>query len=142
MKYTFATVLCFSTTPKSRRTVAAYYKRWRLQHGPATRCDNPVCPFHSDQLVWNGEPLSLLLDHENGNRNDNRPENLRLLCPNCDSQLPTRGGKNKGRVRNMSDGGFDILHRGGRRDRYVMAKTARITISVQKAKISRGPGRA
>ena len=42
---------------------------------------------------WNGKPLVLRLDHENGVRNDNRIENLRIVCPNCDSQLPTFCGK-------------------------------------------------
>lgn len=44
---------------------------------------------------WQGEPLSLQLDHKNGDRNDNRKENLRLLCPNCHSQTTTFAGKNK-----------------------------------------------
>lgn len=42
---------------------------------------------------WNGKPISLHLDHENGVNNDNRLENLRFLCPNCHSQTPTYGGK-------------------------------------------------
>jgi hypothetical protein len=46
---------------------------------------------------WLGAPLSLHLDHKNGNPTDNRLENLRFLCPNCHSQTPTYCGKNIGR---------------------------------------------
>ncbi|MEX2603030.1 MAG: HNH endonuclease [Gracilimonas sp.] len=43
---------------------------------------------------WNGEKMSLILDHINGIHNDNRIENLRILCPNCNSTLPTHCGRN------------------------------------------------
>ena|SRR5271154_6721323 len=42
---------------------------------------------------WNGKPLSLQIDHINGVSNDNRLENLRMLCPNCHSQTETYAGK-------------------------------------------------
>lgn len=42
---------------------------------------------------WNGKRLSLQLDHINGARNDNRLQNLRILCPNCHSQTETFAGK-------------------------------------------------
>jgi hypothetical protein len=38
---------------------------------------------------WKGYLLVMVLDHENGISNDNRLSNLRLLCPNCNSQQPT-----------------------------------------------------
>lgn len=43
---------------------------------------------------WNGKKLVLVLDHINGIHNDNRINNLRLLCPNCNSQTDTFAGKN------------------------------------------------
>lgn len=44
---------------------------------------------------WHGKPLVLILDHINGINNDNRIENLRLVCHNCDSQLDTYKARNK-----------------------------------------------
>lgn len=43
---------------------------------------------------WNAKPITLQLDHINGNSSDHRLENLRLLCPNCHSQTDTWCGKN------------------------------------------------
>lgn len=44
---------------------------------------------------WNGAPLTLRLDHANGDRHGARLSNLRMLCPNCDAQQPTFCGRNK-----------------------------------------------
>jgi hypothetical protein len=46
-------------------------------------------------VEWRGERLVLHLDHANGIHNDNRLENLRLLCPNCHSQTKTYGNRRR-----------------------------------------------
>ena len=44
---------------------------------------------------WNGQPITFQFDHIDGNRDNNTPENIRMLCPNCHSQTDTYGVKNK-----------------------------------------------
>lgn len=44
---------------------------------------------------WEGAPLTLQLEHKNGNRQDHRVENLCFLCPNCHSQTTTYAGRGK-----------------------------------------------
>lgn len=51
---------------------------------------------------WPSDPISLELHHINGDGQDNRLENLTLLCPNCHSQTDTWGGRNKGKAGRLS----------------------------------------
>lgn len=54
------------------------------------RCAICNCePFHNDK------PLVFILDHIDGDASNNKRENLRMICPNCDSQLDTYKSKNK-----------------------------------------------
>lgn len=43
---------------------------------------------------WMGKTIPLILDHVNGVNNDNRLENLRFLCSNCDSIQDTYKNRN------------------------------------------------
>lgn len=54
-----------------------------------------VCAECGQDGMWHGKPLNMVLDHINGVSNDNRLENLRMLCPNCNAQTETFAGKNK-----------------------------------------------
>jgi hypothetical protein len=71
-----------------------HYIRVHLLEEQGRRCALCGCP-----TTWQGQELRLVLDHVDGDSTNNRRENLRLVCPNCDSQLPTYKARNKGRGR-------------------------------------------
>ena len=48
-----------------------------------------ICAICHAEPYWKNKQLVLVLDHINGINNDNRLENLRFLCPNCNSQTET-----------------------------------------------------
>ena len=51
------------------------------------------CELCGQDEVWNGRRMSLILDQVNGVRDDNRLENLRIVCPNCNATLDTHCGR-------------------------------------------------
>jgi hypothetical protein len=58
-----------------------------------------LCAICGGPSTWQGLPLGFVLDHVDGDATNNARANLRLVCPNCDSQLPTFKARNRGRGR-------------------------------------------
>jgi hypothetical protein len=54
------------------------------------------CELCGQGEVWRGMRMSLILDHINGTPDDNRLENLRIVCPNCAATLATHCGRKNG----------------------------------------------
>ena len=65
-------------------------RRW-YEKGNYTEYKCSIC---GQEPFWNGKELTLTLDHINGDNTDDRLENLRWVCPNCDRQLDTFCSKN------------------------------------------------
>lgn len=61
------------------------------------------CCICMNKGIWNNKILSLQLNHINGISNDNRIENLEIICPNCHSQTSNFAGKNKRKIKEIAD---------------------------------------
>jgi hypothetical protein len=70
------------------------YSRGALKHRLfAEGIKEARCELCGQEEIWRGKPMGLILDHVNGVRNDNRLENLRIVCPNCAATLDTHCGR-------------------------------------------------
>lgn len=80
--------------PGSRRVNGEKLRKAMLELGMPY-----VCAGCGNRGTWLFRPITLHVDHINGLYYDNRPENLRFLCPNCHAVTPTHSGKNRARLR-------------------------------------------
>ena len=83
-KRTYVTVFC----PNSTATQTTL-RKWYKKICPAKKCE--IC---DQSEIWNEKNLTFILDHVDGDNHNNEISNLRWICPNCDSQLPTYTGRN------------------------------------------------
>ncbi|VBB18631.1 HNH endonuclease [Yasminevirus sp. GU-2018] len=78
-------ILVENSTYSNRQVLANRMFSSKLMENKCAICGIPP--------IWNNTKLVLQLDHINGINDDNRIENLRMLCPNCHSQTDTYAGK-------------------------------------------------
>ena len=77
------------------------------QWGKKLKCDLILkeqdfkCCHCKIEKFWNSKPLTFELDHINGDKQNNKRENLRLLCPNCHSQTDTWRGRGGGKYKTI-----------------------------------------
>lgn len=64
-------------------------KRRLYEAGLKQRC----CELCGQTETWRGRRMALILDHINGIRDDNRLDNLQIVCPNCAATLDTHCGR-------------------------------------------------
>lgn len=87
-KRTYEEIFCINSEA-SGEVAKNYILKSKLMEYKCKECGNDGS--------WNGKPITLQLEHINGNNRDHRIENLIFLCPNCHSQTNTYGSKNRKR---------------------------------------------
>lgn len=59
----------------------------------------PECELCGQGEAWRGRVMALILDHVNGVSDDNRLENLRIVCPNCAATFDTHCARKRRVIR-------------------------------------------
>jgi len=94
----------FAGTPPPRRREPIPLDEVLVEHSAYNRCNlkqrlydaelkDRMCELCGQNEYWNEGHMSLILDHVNGVADDNRLENLRIVCANCNATLDTHCGR-------------------------------------------------
>lgn len=98
-------------------------KRWLIIYEQNNKCN------HCDLDEWREQPMSLEMDHIDGDRYNNDRKNLEAVCPNCHMLTETwRGKHRKGKIGLTDQQIYDA---------YIEAGTVRQTIDSLKLRRSR-----
>ncbi len=111
----------------NQKTLRKFYLQEPIQY---------KCSICGQLPIWNNQSLTLILDHINGNNTDDRLENLRWVCPNCNIQLPTTNRKKSTKKRYYCiDCGQEITSKNSSRCMACSAKYK--TISLENMPVTR-----
>lgn len=83
-EYTNEELFCYN----SEASFATIRKRVIKENIIIYKCN--ICNIN----IWNNKPITLRLDHIDGDNKNHCLNNLRWLCPNCDSLQETYSGRN------------------------------------------------
>lgn len=81
----------------SPEIMTAAYSPTRVAYKYILQEQNNKCAICGMQNIWQNKPIKFIVDHIDGDASNNKRENLRCICPNCDSQLDTYKNTNNRR---------------------------------------------
>jgi len=99
-------ILKWLSSPDFYKTLPTFVRNYLLIESKYKCCQ---CGWGEKNPISNTYPL--IIDHIDGNSENNKPNNIRVICPNCDSLTATYKGLNKGNGRHY------------RRQRYAEGKS-------------------
>jgi len=92
------------------------------------------CVICNQLPIHNNQNLVMVLDHINGVNNDHRLENLRLLCPNCNSQQETFAGRKNRKKHNCKKCGKEIK-------KYSILDMCKNCVDIEQRKVKNRPSK-
>lgn len=87
---------------RDESTIRRHMKRY-LVHKLGHKCS--ICK----RTEWGNQPIPIICDHIDGDSTNSDLDNFRLVCPNCDAQLPTFKSKNRGKGRKYDRERYESL---------------------------------